>query len=146
MRRWSGLLLLTALAVAAAQWWQARDERVPAAASQDYRVEAPSGRGASDKGDAASRYPDFLPREALATIELIERGGPFPYERDGSHFQNRERRLPARPRGYYREYTVETPGARDRGARRIVSGGTPPEVYYYTDDHYRTFRRVEVSP
>jgi ribonuclease T1 len=58
-------------------------------------------------------------------------------------FQNRERRLPDRPQGYYREYTVDTPGSADRGARRIVTGGDPPEVYYYTDDHYRTFRRVE---
>jgi guanyl-specific ribonuclease Sa len=96
------------------------------------------------RGD--SQAPTFLPPEAGATLELIESGGPFPYERDGSIFQNREGRLPARPRGYYREYTVSTPGSRDRGARRIVSGGDPPEVYYYTDDHYRTFRRVEVSP
>jgi guanyl-specific ribonuclease Sa len=83
-----------------------------------------------------------LPPEAIATLEAIERGGPFPYDRDGITFQNRERRLPYRPPGFYREYTVPTPGASDRGARRIVAGGDPPEVYYYTDDHYRTFRRV----
>jgi guanyl-specific ribonuclease Sa len=91
-------------------------------------------------------YPSFLPREAVATLAAIERGGPFPHQRDGSVFQNRERRLPDRARGYYREYTVETPGSHDRGARRIVSGGDPPEVYYYTDDHYRTFRQIEVPP
>ena len=60
-------------------------------------------------------------------------------------FQNREHRLPGRPGGYYREYTVPTPGSDDRGARRIVAGGDPPEVFYYTDDHYRSFRNVEVN-
>lgn len=84
-----------------------------------------------------------LPAEALETLALIQRGGPFPYRKDGTTFQNRERRLPSRPRGYYREYTVPTPGARDRGARRIIAGGQPPEVYYYTADHYRSFRRIE---
>ncbi len=87
-----------------------------------------------------------LPREAIETLQAIERGGPFPYPRDGIVFQNRERRLPARPRGYYREYTVPTPGSRDRGARRIVTGGEPPEVFYYTDDHYRSFQPVEWPP
>ena len=85
----------------------------------------------------------FLPPEAIDTLRLIERGGPFPYPRDGITFQNREHRLPERPRGYYREYTVPTPGSPDRGARRIIAGGDPPEDYYYTDDHYRSFRRVE---
>jgi guanyl-specific ribonuclease Sa len=60
-------------------------------------------------------------------------------------FQNREHRLPGRPGGYYREYTVPTPGSDDRGARRIVAGGDPPEIYYYTDDHYRSFRHVEID-
>lgn len=81
-----------------------------------------------------------LPPEARATLQLIERGGPFPYRRDGVVFGNRERRLPMKPHGYYREYTVPTPGARDRGARRIVAGSAER---YYTDDHYRTFRRIE---
>ena len=102
--------------------------------------------GAPPAATARARYPSFLPPEAVATLEPIERGGPFPYDRDGSVFQNRERRLPEQPRGYYREYTVATPGSRDRGARRIVTGGDPPEVYYYTDDHYRSFRRVEIEP
>ena len=81
-----------------------------------------------------------LPREAIETIALIEQGGPFPYDRDGVVFSNREKLLPARERGWYREYTVKTPGARDRGARRIVAGrdGT----LYYTDDHYRSFKRI----
>ena len=92
----------------------------------------------------AARYG--LPPEALDTLALIRRGGPFPYRKDGTVFQNRERVLPAMPRGYYREYTVPTPGSRDRGARRIVAGGNPPEVYYYTSDHYRSFRRIEPQP
>ena len=87
-----------------------------------------------------------LPPEALATLALIQRGGPFPYRKDGTTFQNRERLLPAKPRGYYREYTVPTPGSRDRGARRIVAGGNPPEVFYYTADHYSSFRQIEPLP
>ncbi|WP_246265779.1 ribonuclease domain-containing protein [Aromatoleum diolicum] len=87
-----------------------------------------------------------LPQEALATLERIQRGGPFPYRKDGTVFQNREQHLPRQARGYYREYTVPTPGARDRGARRIVTGGNPPEVFYYTADHYRSFRRIEPRP
>ena len=81
-----------------------------------------------------------LPKEALETLALISKGGPFPYPRDGATFGNREKQLPARERGWYREYTVKTPGAKDRGARRIVTGrdGT----LYYTDDHYRSFRRI----
>jgi ribonuclease T1 len=81
-----------------------------------------------------------LPTEAIEAIALIKRGGPFPYPRDGIAFGNRERLLPARARGWYREYTVRTPGERTRGARRIVAGrdGT----LYYTDDHYRSFKRV----
>src|SRR3546814_12464414 len=79
-------------------------------------------------------------RSALDTLALIERGGPYPHRQDGGTFQNRERLLPAQPRGYYREYTVRTPGSRDRGARRIVSGGSPPAEFFYTDDHYRRFR------
>lgn len=94
--------------------------------------------------DVAPPALDGLPPEAVATLQLIQRGGPFPYRQDGTVFQNREGLLPARPRGYYREFTVPTPGARDRGARRIVTGGDPPEVYYYTADHYRSFRALEL--
>ena len=81
-----------------------------------------------------------LPQEAQQTIALIRAGGPFPYDRDGVVFGNRERLLPAKPKGYYREYTVRTPGARDRGARRIVKGAAGE--LYYTEDHYRSFRRI----
>ncbi|EMR4107943.1 TPA: ribonuclease [Stenotrophomonas maltophilia] len=88
--------------------------------------------------------PAFLPTEARATIALIQRGGPFPHRQDGTTFGNREQQLPQRPRGYYREYTVDTPGARTRGTRRIVTGGDPPEAWYYTDDHYESFRSFTV--
>lgn len=84
-----------------------------------------------------------LPAEARDTLALIARGGPFPHRRDGIVFNNYERRLPAAPRGYYREYTVPTPGRRDRGPRRIVTGGNPPVVFYYTGDHYRSFYRIQ---
>ena len=81
-----------------------------------------------------------LPLEARATLELIKAGGPFPYAQDGRIFSNREKLLPLQKRGYYREYTVRTPGVRDRGARRIVAGSD--SEYYYTEDHYRSFRRI----
>jgi ribonuclease T1 len=83
---------------------------------------------------------DQLPREARATVALIRKGGPYPYARDGAIFGNREEVLPKQKRGYYREYTVKTPGERTRGARRIVAGASGE--LYYTDDHYNTFRRV----
>ena len=81
-----------------------------------------------------------LPAEARQTLALIKAGGPFPYQQDGRVFGNREGLLPKRERGYYREYTVKMPGAKDRGARRIVAGRGAE--YYYTDDHYRSFRRI----
>lgn len=81
-----------------------------------------------------------LPREAQQTLVLIKHGGPFPYNRDGIVFGNYEKRLPLRQRGYYREYTVPTPGSRNRGARRIIAGSY--DEFYYTDDHYRSFRRI----
>jgi ribonuclease T1 len=108
-------------------------------------------------GTAMARTPDApsavapvalaaLPAEAQTTYQLILSGGPFPYQKDGTVFGNRERLLPLKDRGHYREYTVKTPGARDRGARRIVCGGVPPtrpEACYYTADHYSSFRRIE---
>jgi ribonuclease T1 len=86
-----------------------------------------------------------LPPEAQRTQRLIEAGGPFPYQKDGVVFGNRERQLPARQRGFYREYTVPTPSARNRGAQRIVCGGNQPrqpDVCYYTADHYASFQRI----
>ena len=141
MPKWLRIALLLAIAVAVLQWIASQPPQIEPRANGGVTAEAPP------TGDTtrANRYPGFLPSEAVATLKQIERGGPFPYDRDGSVFQNRERRLPDQPRGYYREYTVATPGARDRGARRIVTGGQPPEVYYYTDDHYRSFRRLEIE-
>lgn len=98
--------------------------------------------GAVDGGTAAISVGE-LPREAQATLALIHRGGPFPFERDGIEFRNFEKRLPRAERGHYREYTVRTPGERSRGARRIIAGGNPPTVFYYTDDHYNSFRRIQ---
>lgn len=92
---------------------------------------------AAFSGEIAARD---LPPEARETLSLIRAGGPFPFARDGVAFGNREGHLPKRARGYYREYTVPTPGRRDRGPRRIV-GGRGGELYY-TDDHYRSFRRI----
>ncbi|MER6328531.1 ribonuclease domain-containing protein [Streptomyces sp. NPDC001034] len=81
-----------------------------------------------------------LPAEARRTLALIDRGGPYPYARDGIVFGNFERHLPKHQRGYYHEYTVRTPGSRDRGARRIITG--QGGEFYYTDDHYNSFRAV----
>ena len=85
-----------------------------------------------------------LPKEAQEVYALVVKGGPFHYDRDGVVFGNREKLLPGKPRGYYHEYTVRTPGARDRAARRMVCGGPKktPEVCYYSDDHYQSFRRI----
>lgn len=85
-----------------------------------------------------------LPRQGQETYHLIRQGGPFPYEKDGTVFGNRERLLPAKVRGYYREYTVKTPGVRHRGMRRIVCGGPvrTPDICYYTSDHYASFRPI----
>lgn len=137
MTRWLRALLLLGIAFVAVNGWLSGGPAGPVAppvtATRSERA-TPPPVGLQER----------LPAEALETLAAIERGGPFTYDRDGSVFQNREGRLPPRARGYYREYTVATPGATDRGARRIVSGGRPPEVFYYTDDHYRTFQRVEV--
>lgn len=86
-----------------------------------------------------------MPKQGQETFAKIKSGGPFPYEKDGVVFANRERILPAQKRGYYREYTVKTPGERTRGARRIVCGGlqpTQPDACYYTADHYSSFKRI----
>lgn len=116
--------LLVILIGAATLWQQQGGDRLPGAEPvAEHRLE---GLG--------------LPPEALDTIDLIQRDGPFPYRQDGTTFGNREGLLPDEARGYYREYTVPTPGSPDRGARRIVTGGSPPQAWYYTDDHYRSFR------
>lgn len=107
-------------------------------------LHAPAPHTPAPAADAPA-VPAFLPAEAHEVLQRIGQGGPFAYRQDGGVFQNRERRLPNQPRGYYREYTVATPGARDRGPRRIVTGGDPPVEYWYTDDHYRSFRRFDIA-
>jgi ribonuclease T1 len=84
-----------------------------------------------------------LPKEARSTLELIEKGGPYPYSRDGVVFSNFEKILPRQDKGYYHEFTVKTPGEKDRGARRIVTG--KGDERYYTDDHYKSFRRIQAD-
>jgi guanyl-specific ribonuclease Sa len=115
-----------------------------------WRGADPSSPGLPEAGSvtgpaSGAALPGFLPPEAAATLALIARRGPYPHRQDGGVFQNRERRLPERPRGHYREYTVPTPGLGHRGPRRIVTGGDPPSEYWYTDDHYASFRRFEVA-
>ncbi|MEV5971229.1 ribonuclease domain-containing protein [Streptomyces sp. NPDC051921] len=116
----------------------AAPSRTAAAASTPARTSAPA-RPPASSGLPAVREAE-LPREARQTLALIRSGGPFPYARDGAVFSNFERVLPRRGRGYYHEYTVRTPGERDRGARRIVTGQRGET--YYTDDHYQSFREV----
>ena len=120
----SSLVAFALTGFSQAQAWSWQDGRAPAAA-------------------ATVRVTE-LPRQGRETYERIRQGGPFPYDKDGAVFGNRERQLPAEKRGYYREYTVRTPGSRDRGARRIVCGGPPrePHACYYTADHYASFRRI----
>ena len=105
-------------------------------------IPAAQARGPVD-GPAPVRVAE-LPRQGQETLERIRQGGPFRYDKDGMVFGNRERLLPIEKRGYYREYTVTTPGSRDRGARRIVCGGPArtPHACYYTADHYASFRKI----
>lgn len=137
--RKSVFLIVAAVLVGAVLLW----DRGPPQPSAP--IDPPAAASSTQPVHSAS-LPAFLPAEAHTTLDLIARDGPFPHRQDGAVFGNRERLLPAKPRGYYHEYTVRTPGLDHRGARRIVTGGTPPIVYYYTDDHYRSFRRFEVRP
>ena len=101
-------------------------------------------RGLATADDAATVSVAELPAQGAQTYGLIRQGGPFPHEKDGVVFGNRERLLPTHQRGYYREYTVRTPGVSHRGTRRIVCGGRPkaPDACYYTADHYASFRKI----
>lgn len=122
--------------------------------SNDRNPDRASGKASDRSSDRASRQGTDglgtvavgdLPAEARQTLALIREGGPYPYEKDGTVFGNYERKLPRQRRGYYTEYTVRTPQVRSRGARRIIAGGPDgrPTEFYYTDDHYQTFRRIE---
>jgi ribonuclease T1 len=89
--------------------------------------------------------PSFMPPQACDTLARILHHGPFPYSQDGAVFGNYEGLLPPEPRGFYHEYTVDTPGDHNRGTRRIITGGTPPTFFYYTGDHYRSFQPFNVQ-
>jgi ribonuclease T1 len=131
-RRQHPLIWIAALlAIAIGTYWQQRDHTEKPAQAQK-PAEAQKDIGVVR--DAEERA------ELQKTLDLIERGGPFPFRNDGEVFANREQRLPQQERGYYREYTVVTPGEQDRGARRVVRGNGG-EIYY-TRDHYRTFVRI----
>jgi ribonuclease T1 len=111
-----------------------------------YALKAADSRDGGGTGSSAPRPVALssLPTQAAETVRLIDRGGPFPYpHNDGVVFHNDEHRLPSEPDGYYREYTVPTPGSDDRGARRIITGRNG--AFYWTGDHYETFRRIEVA-
>ena len=141
-------LLVLALALLIAGLWALRSVQQPRpqfAPSLQTGATAPVAAPPAARTPAARvDLPPFMPPEARATIVLIQRGGPFPNRQDGSVFGNREGHLPERPRGYYHEYTVDTPGLSHRGTRRIVTGGDPVEIWYYSDDHYDSFRSFSV--
>ena len=121
-------------------------QTIPASQPDVQNLPAPVALPAHDAVHGSKPLPDFLPHEAKISLDLIAHGGPFPHRQDGAVFQNREQRLPKKPRGYYHEYTVDTPGLNHRGARRIITGGTPIDIYYYTEDHYDSFREFEIQP
>lgn len=160
----AALSLVAAVVVALLVWWagsggsvtadrspaeQAEASSSPGGASSPGSASSPGGTGGTGSSepatDAASGLPYVavadLPAEARDTLALIDQGGPFPYDQDGSTFGNFEGILPQQQRGYYTEYTVETPGSDDRGARRIVAGEGGD--FYYTGDHYASFRRID---
>ena len=128
-------MIARVLALLAAAWVFAL-AGVPASAQR----EAPSTHESARDAVAGDVDLARLPAEARETVKLIRKGGPYPYARDGVVFRNREGQLPREKRGYYREFTVKTPGERTRGARRIIAGRSGE--LYYTDDHYAHFRRI----
>lgn len=128
-------LLLVALAVWGPSLWSGSD------GSADSRPTVTTTVGATDPVSGLPQVDqDLLPSEAGRTLSLIDRGGPYPYEEDGDVFLNKEGILPEREYGYYHEYTVDTPGAATRGARRIVTGSDGE--FYWTEDHYQSFERI----
>ena len=143
MRRRTLIVVAILLALAVLLW--------PKTATQQAVLPAPPDAGSPQTAPpppaspATAPLPAFLPREARETVAAIQRGGPFPHRQDGAVFGNREGRLPRMQRGFYREYTVDTPGVDHRGARRIVIGGDPPRTWHYTDDHYDSFRAFDVA-
>ena len=117
----------------------------PLPAAESAAIPAPSARTERVDRPSSTALPAFLPPEAREVIAHIQSGGPFPYPQDDSIFGNYEGHLPRQPRGWYHEYTVPTPGLSHRGTRRIITGGTPPQAWYYSEDHYDSFRRFDVQ-
>jgi guanyl-specific ribonuclease Sa len=140
MRQLKPLILLAIVILAVTMW-----NRHAGTPSTIAPTPTPAGGKVATRAPQAQSGDASLPAQAREMVQRINRGGPFEHSQDGAVFGNYEGLLPKQPRGYYHEYTVETPGARTRGARRIVTGGTPPVEWYYTDDHYRSFRRFEVA-
>jgi ribonuclease T1 len=144
-RAWLARLLIAVLLVGLGWWLGSSPTREATEAREPASVSAPSA-GAPATADTETRTSRVatdltrLPPEVADVLSLIDRGGPFAYAKDGTVFQNREGHLPKKPRGYYREYTVPTPDAGNRGARRLVAGADG-EVYY-SGDHYRSFKRL----
>ena len=132
------VFLIAALVVVATGWWQ---QRSGTPASPPAGATASSPPAAESRSSRLGQVPADQRPQLEQTLQLVARGGPFPYEKDGTVFQNREGKLPQRPRGYYREYTVPTPGASNRGARRVVQGRDGDT--WYTSDHYNTFMRID---
>ncbi|MGH3361929.1 MAG: ribonuclease domain-containing protein [Nocardioides sp.] len=156
-RTWLGLLV--AILTAVLLWWSQGDGAEPTSGEDTAPSDTPSvqplptetvepteqiSATPADGTDPESGLPLVavadLPQESATTLKLIDEGGPFPYDRDGITFENREGILPDQADGYYREYTVETPGSDDRGARRIVTGSGGE--FYWTENHYASFERI----
>lgn len=131
------LILLIALLVGSAPWFLTQADLTMGHTMLAYSL----SKNQSSVANLPTISLSDLPSQARATLGLIKQGGPFPYPRDGIAFGNREGRLPPHRRGYYREYTVKTPERRDRGARRIIAGSKGE--FYYTDDHYKTFKLIK---
>ena len=125
--------------------WRLKVAAILVALCAGFGPTAVQAKGPDPSADVGTIANTALPEQGRNIVRLIYQGGPFKYDKDGSVFGNRERILPSKNRGYYREYTVKTPGERSRGARRIVCGGfapAAPDACYYTDDHYASFRRI----
>ena len=144
LRKFSIIVLLL---LAAGGWWWSSHPAQPVAVPTAAQAPASIAELPATRVPQPSRppLPGFLPPEARDTLRLIATDGPYPHRQDGGVFGNREGRLPGRPRGYYREFTVETPRLDHRGARRIITGGRPPETCYYTGDHYESFRQFDCA-
>jgi len=147
-------IFIVAIILFLAWQWSLHRDSIPAPAAPSATIassstndkSAPNTPPISNEAAPANDNNADLPPEAQTTLRLIASNGPFPFDRDGVVFGNFEHPLPQQARGYYHEYTVPTPGASNRGARRISADGDPPRVFSYPGDHYESFQRIEVKP